>query len=96
MEYLDNFIRGGRYASYKLYTIDGIPVIDDFLHQETLHQDLKRIGATLGFSVPEELARTKTRSRKDRRPAREILSEKQKAIVYEFCRPEFELLGYER
>lgn len=95
-DYLDTFIQSGRYASYKLYTIDGIPVIDDFLRQESLHQDLKQLGLKLGFSVPDELARTKIRSRKDRRPAREILSEQQKDIIYAFCRPEFELLCYER
>jgi hypothetical protein len=95
-EYLDTFINGGRYASFKLYTIAGIPVIDEFLRQETLQHDLNRVGAKLGFSVPEELARTKISSRKDTRPAQEILSEEQKLTIYEFCRPEFELLGYER
>jgi hypothetical protein len=95
-QYFDEFIRGGTYATHKLYMIDDKPVIDDFLRQESLHQDLKRIGMKLGFPVPEELTRTKTRSRKDKRPAREILSDEQKSIIDKFCRPEFELLGYER
>ncbi|MFL6689935.1 MAG: hypothetical protein ACJ8IR_07095 [Alphaproteobacteria bacterium] len=95
-EFLDRFVRGGRYATYGFYTIDGAPVVDEFLRQETLLEDLKRVGEKLGFKIPEQLQRTKTRSRKDRRPAREILSEEQKEFVYEFCRPEFDLLGYER
>ena len=95
-QYFDDFIRRGTYATHELYMIDNKPVIYEFLRQELLQQDLKRVGTQLGFSVPEELIRTKTRSRKDTRPAREILSDEQKAIVYEFCRPEFELLGYER
>ena len=95
-QYFEEFIRGGTYATYPLYTIDGVPVVDEFLRQETLYEDLRRVGAKLGFEVPKELARPKTDVRKDKRPAREILSDEQKGIVYEFCRPEFELLGYER
>lgn len=33
--------------------------------------------------------------RRDRRPAREILSDEQKAIIREVCADEMELLGYE-
>jgi|KBSMisStaDraftv2_1062788.scaffolds.fasta_scaffold46619_2 hypothetical protein len=95
-EFLDSFLRSGRYASYALYAIDGAPIIDEFLRQETLLPDLKRLGERLGLQIPDQLERTKTRSRKDKRRAREILSEQQKDIVYEFCRREFELFGYER
>jgi hypothetical protein len=95
-EFLETFVRSGRYATYRFYTIDGAPVVDEFLRQETLLEDLKRVGEKLGLKIPEQLQQTKTSSRKDKRPAREILSETQKEFVYEFCKPEFDLLGYER
>jgi len=33
--------------------------------------------------------------RTDRRPARDILTKAQKETIYETCKPEFDLLGYE-
>lgn len=95
-EYLDIFIGEGSYASFDYYSIDGKLVVDDFLRQETLLADLKRIGAKLGFPVPDELRRMKTTTRKDTRPAREILSEAQRDMVFKHCRREFELLSFER
>ena len=94
--YLDDFLRAGTYSSWRFYTIDDNPAVDEFIRQETLLPDLKRIGARLGVPIPDELVRTKTKSRADKRPAREILNDRQKEIVYEFCRKEFDLLGYER
>jgi len=38
----------------------------------------------------------KTRTRADHRPAREILNDEQKQIIFERCEKEFEILGYER
>ncbi|HEX3945455.1 MAG TPA: hypothetical protein VHW69_15360 [Rhizomicrobium sp.] len=93
--HLDAFIRRGTYRTFEFYTIDGKPVVDEFLRHETLAQDLKRLTNKLGFSVAEELPRMKSRSRADPRPAREILSDEQKQIVRQVCREEFELLGYE-
>jgi hypothetical protein len=95
-QYLDTYVREGNYGSFEFYSIDGKPVVDGFLRQETLVADLKRVGAKLGFPVPDELRRMKTTSRKDTRPAREILSEAQRDIVFERCAQEFELLGFPR
>lgn len=96
VQHLDIFVREGTYGSFDYYSIDGKPVVDDFIRQETLQADLKRIGAKLGFPVPDELRRMKTNSRKDTRPARDILSAVQKDIVFEHCMREFELLGFQR
>ena len=46
--------------------------------------------------MPAELPVMKAKTRVDRRPAREILTREQKDRVYENCREEFEILGYER
>jgi hypothetical protein len=95
-EFLERFLKLGKYSSRAFYTVDGKIVVDDFLRQETLSEDLKRLAKRQGFSLPDRMPTPKTRSRTDRRPAREILTPEQKDIVYSFCREEFELLGYER
>ena len=95
-EFLQTFIEGGSYATFDVYAIDGKSVIDEFLRQESLDQDLKQLAQTLDLQLPPLLPRMKSSSRLDKRPAREILTDAQKETVYSFCRPEFELLGYER
>ena len=84
---LNNIVRSGEYRSFDYYTIDGKVVVDDFIRFETLLSDLKRIGERLGIPVPDELPHVKMSA---------ILTDEQKQIVFELCREEFELHGYER
>jgi len=94
---LDRVVRGGKYSSWRYYTIDDKLVVDDFIRLETLAADLKRIGEKTGVPMPEELPHKRESSREhDDRPAREILTAEQRDIVYDHCRKEFELFGYER
>ena len=94
--HLDKIVRGGDYVGFKRWSIDGKNIIDEFIRQENLQEDLARIGRQLGFAVPAELPRLKSKTRVDRRPAKEILTDKQKQVVFERCREEFQILGYER
>lgn len=94
--YLDEVVRSERYTNSQFYTIDGEVAVDEILRQETLQEDLRRLGVKLGIPIPDSLAQAKSRHRTDRRPARDILTGEQKEIVYRVCRREFELLGYER
>jgi hypothetical protein len=94
--HLDQVVREGGYEGFPYYTIDGRPVVDDFIRYETLDADLRRIGARLGVPIPPELPQKKKGYRTDPRPAREILNAEQRDAVFARCRPEFELLGYER
>jgi hypothetical protein len=91
---LDEVVRNGGYSGFNRWSIDGEPAVDDFIRQENLKADLARIGERLGIAIPGELPQLKGSARKDRRPAREILTQEQKRIVYEHCRREFEILGY--
>jgi len=93
-EVLERVVRAGRYAGFPLYYIDGAPIVSDFIRYETLEADLKRIAEKLGFEIP-PLPEMKTAVRTDRRPARDILTKAQKETIYETCKPEFDLLGYE-
>jgi len=95
-EYLDVVVQKGKYAGFPLYSIGGQSVVDDFIRLETLATDLQRIGKRLGIPIPVDLPRERSDSRADRRPAREILSDQQKEVVWNYCRREFEILGYEK
>jgi hypothetical protein len=95
-EYVDWVVREGDYPGFPRWSIGGNVAVDDFIHQENLGPDLDRVGARLGIPIPAELPQMKARTRTDHRPAREILTDAQKMIVYERCAKEFEILGWER
>jgi hypothetical protein len=95
-EFLDRVVQTGKYAGFPMWSIDGKVAVDEFIRQETLEADLRRIAAKLGVPVPDELPVMKARTRSDLRPAREILSDAQKQFIYDTCREEFEILRYER
>jgi hypothetical protein len=94
--HLDRVVRGGDFDGFKRWSIDGKVAVDEFVRQESLQEDLGRMGMRLGIAIPAELPRLKSRTRTDPRPAREILSREQKDIVFARCRREFEILGYDR
>jgi hypothetical protein len=94
--YLDRIVRTGDYVGFKRWSIDGKVAVDEFIRQESLQADLSRISERLGFPIPQVLPQLKNQTRTDRRPAKEILNDEQKEIVFMRCREEFEILGYER
>jgi hypothetical protein len=93
-EVLQRVVKAGHYAGFPLYYIGDAPVVSDFIRYESLEADLNRIAQKLGFELP-PLPEMKTAVRKDRRPARDILTKAQRETIYRMCRREFELLGYE-
>ena len=96
LAYLDRIVRTGDYVGFKRWSMNGKNVVDEFIRLENLQADLALIGQRIGIAVPAELPRLKSRTRVDRRPAKEILTDEQKLIIFERCREEFEILGYER
>jgi hypothetical protein len=95
-EYMDWIVRDADYPGFPRWTLGGKVAVDDFIRQENLKADLDRVGARIGIAIPGELPHMKSRTRTDKRPAQEILNDAQKAIVYERCAQEFEILGWER
>src|SRR3954453_8087586 len=92
---LDNVVKHGNYSSEGIYSIGGVSVVDDFIRHETFDADFRRVLAKIGIPAPSDFPRKKGYVRSDRRPASEILNPEQKKTVYEICRDEFDLLGYE-
>jgi hypothetical protein len=92
--FLDEQVRKGPYANGRFYRIEGRPVLDRVLRYERLDEELREVAGRFGLALPEPLPRIKGGFRADRRPAAEVLSDDQKAAIYERCRDEFELMGY--
>src|SRR5256885_6840733 len=59
-DYLQTFIEGGSYATFSFYAINGKSIIDEFLRQETLEPDLKRLAEKLHLELPPLLPRMKS------------------------------------
>lgn len=76
------------------YTRDGKLVVDDVIRHETIQGDLNRILARLNLAPVSALPQAKSGHRRDRRPAREILSRPQRRRLQQLCAVEFELFDY--
>jgi len=95
-EAMNDVFQRENYRNFDLYSIDGKPVVDFLIRYEHLRDDIRTVEERLGISILEHMPRANSTQRKDRRPAREILTEVQKEQIYSTCRKEFELVGYER
>lgn len=91
---LERAVNFGLYRGFDNYSIDGTAVVHDFIRHENFDADLRRICDRFNIAI-DRIPTIKTRHRQDQRPAREILSDRQKEIVFDTCREEFELLGYQ-
>lgn len=93
---LDELIAREEIDNRDLYTIDGEVALDEIIRQEDLPGSFNAVLAKSGLRFDGPLPRAKTVQRADRRPAAEILTERQKEAIYETCRETFELMGYAR
>jgi len=95
-EHLDRIVQQGKYRNFDLYSEDGVPVVDAVLRYEDMPGCFLEVQARTGIAFAQGLPFTKHRFRTDRRPAVEVLSDRQKALVQKVCHEEFELSGYAR
>ncbi|MEP7317069.1 MAG: hypothetical protein ABI667_10270 [Sphingomicrobium sp.] len=84
------------YLNYPLYCDGDNVIVDEVWRYEDVWRRLAALGRRLGVAVPEIPPRAKSGHRRDRRPAREVLTEDQRACIARDAWIEFELLGYER
>lgn len=76
------------------YTRDGALIVDEVIRHANIREDFNRILDKLGLPPVVVLPRAKGGYRRDRRPARDILTARQKEVLQRECRIEFELFGY--
>ena len=93
---LRRVLKKGRYISYPMYSDGDKPIVDFIVNYEKLAGDLAKLSERLGFDVAEHYPQTKHQYRTDRRPARELLSDQAKNLIYERCKVEFDTFGFER
>ncbi len=95
-EAIEQVIESRLYLNHPLYTIGGrLAVAEVWDHGEAWDR-LEVLARKLGTELPAERPRAKANFRKDRRPAREILTGAQQRRIFDDARFEFELMGYER
>jgi hypothetical protein len=93
---LNEVLRIGYYRNFDLYALNGMPVVDFIIRYEHFDEDVPKVEQAIGgLPILARLPRANSHQRKDRRPAHQVLSEEQKAVVQNTCREEFELLGYD-
>jgi hypothetical protein len=93
--HFERAVRMSAFQNARFYCIDGRPVLDRVLRYERLEEELAEVAARFGLQIPRPLPLVKAGIRADRRPAREVLSDDQKAAIYKLCRFEFEFMGYD-
>ena len=93
---LERVLDKGYYISYPIYSEGERPIVDFIVNFDCMQEDLVTLGDRLGFDVAAHYPQTKHQYRKQRQPARELLSDETKDRIYENCRVEFEALGFER
>jgi hypothetical protein len=95
-EEIELAIRDKTYLNFPIYTEDGQLLVDELWRYEEMWPRLDALAARLGLPAPAQPPRAKAQHRRDPRPAREVLTEAQRAQIYEDARIEFDLLGFER
>lgn len=93
-EYIDEVIARRCGRNFNMYTIDGRIVADCFIRFEHFEEDIRRLLERLNLPLDAEIPRAKAMQRTDQRPAIDILTQEQKAVIQQKCREEFEHFGY--
>lgn len=83
-----------RYVGHPWYLEDGKLIVDRVILHDNLARDFAQVLTHLGLPST-DLPHARQTDR-DRRPAGEQMTARQRAFVYEQCAPEFELFGWER
>ena len=78
------------------YFYDGKYVPDFVIRYENLHEDLRELEERFDLKLMEKLPFTKHKVRKAKEPAKDVLTERQKEICFEYNKQIFEQFGYEK
>ena len=92
--YLEELQRRNLISNFPIYSIDGRIAVDRVLRYENLDSELPKLAETLGLPGPLTPARAKQQFRKDRRPYREVYTEREREFVAAACAREISELGY--
>jgi hypothetical protein len=91
---LEHVIESRCYIDRGKYLLDGRICLDEIILYDHLWERMKTIGGPLGKSIPDPLPMAKAQFRRDRRPARELLTPAQRIRVQNDARFEFATFGF--
>ena len=91
---VDQLIGDGETNVHYYVDENGNDTCDFYIRYENLESDIRSIDTQLGTDLWSLMPRTKHQCRKDRRPARELLSEDQMRAYYATNQAEFERFDY--
>ncbi len=94
-EFLQKVVESKDYRNFDLYSDRKSVVVQKIYKYEELDDRLDEIEEMTSTALRDNFPTAKSGHRSDRKPASEILSKQQKAIIQEACFEEFELLGYQ-
>ena len=77
------------------YLLEGRYICDFVIRFERLNEDIGRLECEFGLALAEHLPKTKHQYRRDRTPARDVLSDAQKRRCYERDRFIFEQFAFD-
>jgi hypothetical protein len=92
---VEAIVQDGGHDDFDLYAENGVVLVDRIFRQEALSEAVEDICRTIGVTGDIALARAKGSHRKDRRPARDILTDDQKRAIRKRSAFSFDVLGYE-
>ena len=93
---IERAIESRSYLNFPIYCAAGAVLVDELWRYEDMWDRLRALARRLGLPEPAEPPRAKGDHRKDRRPARDVLTVEQRDRIYADARIEFDLLGFER
>lgn len=93
---VDTVIEQKKYLNYPLYTLGGKLAVDTVIQYDELMPELNAILAKLSLAPLSTLPNAKGGFRTERKPAAEVLSERQKQRIQADAAFEFEQFGYAR
>ncbi|MGA9796772.1 MAG: sulfotransferase family 2 domain-containing protein [Rhizomicrobium sp.] len=95
-EVIDEILDDHSLTNTDFYMIDGNVMADYFVRFEAMHEGIDAVGEKIGAAdLWSEFPQTKHTHRTDRRPAAEVLTNRQKKRIARQCKTEFEMFGYE-
>jgi hypothetical protein len=78
------------------YMIAGKQAVDYFILYEKFREGIEDVGKKIGApDLWSQMPQTKHKHRTDRRPAKEVLTQEQRETIFEQCKDEFKIFGYE-
>ena len=83
------------YINFPIYCDGETVLVDEVWRYEEMWDRLGALASRLRVEEPADVPRAKGAHRKDRRPARDVLTQAQRRRIYDNARIEFELLGFD-